>query len=535
MTLVKTTANDLYIGYRTGEVLQLDANRNLVPETAQSNQAAIVEFDTDKELLYIKSGETFYTKDLLGKRSFFDDTLTTSYFTKMTEPLASKILFSYQNGFKILKKASFEQIEMSIRAHDVAFWDDTYYVGTPTGTYKVKHGQKIPLSEIDSLFTYRVDDIDVNLTRNELYFATLGSGIIVFNPATKKVRSIKAIQGLSSNMVNELFVENEDELWVCTNSGLHKIHFTENDTFSVSGLKSSNGLLNDGINDVEVINDTVWIASNKGLMYAPKKLFNEKTTPNSYHLRVKAIYVNDSLCLEDELKNLSHTENRVEFLVEGIHFKASNELFYQYTMEGLDTKWYTTKNRRISYPALPYGDYTFKVVATTSSNEEHCTFLEIPIHIHAPFWKQSWFVITVIVAVLLLFYLFFKYRILSYNQHIIRELLRLLMKKIKRKELYFSFKEAGEEIRIKTNTIFYVKSSGNYVEVVTEQKKYTIRTKIGEFINLTPDPLEYLRIHRSFIIRIDKVETKNSKEVTVNGEKLPVSNSYASELEKLIF
>jgi DNA-binding LytR/AlgR family response regulator len=80
-----------------------------------------------------------------------------------------------------------------------------------------------------------------------------------------------------------------------------------------------------------------------------------------------------------------------------------------------------------------------------------------------------------------------------------------------------------------------VKSAGNYVEVITEQKNYTIRTKIGEFINLMPDPLEYLRIHRSYIVRIDKVAEKNSKEVTVNGEKIPVSNSYVAELNNLIF
>jgi len=113
--------------------------------------------------------------------------------------------------------------------------------------------------------------------------------------------------------------------------------------------------------------------------------------------------------------------------------------------------------------------------------------------------------------------------------------LRLLIKKIKRKEKYFLFKEAGKDIRIKTDSILYVKSSGNYIEIVTENKNYTVRTKIGDFIDSTPDPLEYIRIHRSYIIRLDKVAEKNSKEVIINGEKLPVSNSYTDELNNLIF
>src|SRR5690606_14436609 len=114
-------------------------------------------------------------------------------------------------------------------------------------------------------------------------------------------------------------------------------------------------------------------------------------------------------------------------------------------------------------------------------------------------------------------------------------LLRLLMKKIKRKEKYYAFKEAGKEIRIKTDTILYVKSSGNYIDLKTENKTYTIRCKIGDFISSTPDPLEYLRIHRSYIIRIDKVESKSKTYIVIKDEKLPVSNSYEIEIEKLFF
>jgi DNA-binding LytR/AlgR family response regulator len=125
--------------------------------------------------------------------------------------------------------------------------------------------------------------------------------------------------------------------------------------------------------------------------------------------------------------------------------------------------------------------------------------------------------------------------VLSYNKDITRELLRLLVRKIKRKESYFVFKEAGRDIRIKTDTILYVKSAGNYIEVVTEDKTYVVRCKIGNFIAETPDSLEYLRIHRSYIVRIDKVETKSKTEVVVRGEKLPVSTSFNDAIESIIF
>ena len=77
--------------------------------------------------------------------------------------------------------------------------------------------------------------------------------------------------------------------------------------------------------------------------------------------------------------------------------------------------------------------------------------------------------------------------------------------------------------------------SGNYIELITENKSYVVRCKIGDFIKLTPDPLEYIRIHRTYIVRLDKVESKSKTELIIKGQKLPVSLGYESEIEKLIF
>ena len=60
------------------------------------------------------------------------------------------------------------------------------------------------------------------------------------------------------------------------------------------------------------------------------------------------------------------------------------------------------------------------------------------------------------------------------------------------------------------------------MELVTENKNYIIRTPIRSFIENTPDPLEYVGIHRSYVVRIDKVTAKHNKEVIVNKEKLPI-------------
>lgn len=131
--------------------------------------------------------------------------------------------------------------------------------------------------------------------------------------------------------------------------------------------------------------------------------------------------------------------------------------------------------------------------------------------------------------------IFFKIRVLTYNQDVIRELIRLTIKRLKRKELFYNFRANGEDFKIPTREILYVNSQGNYLDIITNKKTYTIRCKIGEFIDTTPDALEYLRVHRSYIIRIDQVTSKGRNWVVVNDKKIPVGETYLSELEKIQF
>ena len=134
-----------------------------------------------------------------------------------------------------------------------------------------------------------------------------------------------------------------------------------------------------------------------------------------------------------------------------------------------------------------------------------------------------------------LIYAFFKYRLLTYNKEITRELIRLAIKRLKRKELIYKFKSNGEEFKIPTRDIKYIKSDGNYLDIVSQTKTYTIRCKIGDFINTTPDALEYLRIQRSFIIRIDQVTSKGRNWVVIDNEKIPVGKTYLKELTLIQF
>lgn len=534
-SLTKNNDNALFASYDNGRILKIDSkNKSSIYSNSNNMVRSFMEHDS-------RSGQSLLYSEyrFIKSREQTKPNQQLSYVLKFSEPTEKGILITELGSIRMMDLNSNKPerfIKFPFRSHDACYWQDDIYIVSPQGTYVYTHaGKLIALKQKNKLFGYRIDDVDYNEKRNELYFASLGQGLIVYDKTTEKVTAITKKDGLFSDIVNEVHIENENEIWVCTNSGLNKITFGADGKYKLTGLKSSDGLLNDGISDVEIINDRVWIASKKGLVYAPKELFVDQNDNPDYLLRMKQVLVNEKETNLESLEDLSYDENRIEFNFEGVSLKSEGKLIYKYKLEGLDTKWYYTKNRKVTFSSLPYGNYVFKIAAQDPSAIQNGKFLQIPISIRAPLWKTIWFLAASITALLGIIYFFFKLRVLSYNKDITRELLRLLVRKIKKKESYFVFKEAGRDIRIKTDTILYVKSAGNYIEVVTEDKTYVVRCKIGNFIAETPDSLEYLRIHRSYIVRIDKVETKSKTEVVVRGEKLPVSTSFNDAIESIIF
>lgn len=533
-TLTKNENNDLFVGYDNGAILKIDSNNQTTKYYDSNNQGrSFLEYDIPLKINYFGTFNGF-----INNNSLLNSFGKEKYIVKLSEPTLNGIIASHISCIDLIHTSGklLKTIPLTFRSLDACYVKDEIYIASHKGIYFYKNNKIIDLTKRNKLFSYRVDDIDYNEKRNELYFASLGKGLIIYNKDKNKVFAISTKNGLLSDIVNEIHIESENEVWVCTNSGLNKVSFTKNGKYLVTGLKSSNGLLNDGVTDVEIINDKIWVASKKGLVTVPKNMFDSKQKNNTdAFLRIKQVVVNDKEINTTSLTALSYYENRIEINFETVSFKNEGNIVYQYKLEGLEDKWYATTNRKVVFSSLPYGDYTFHLKIEDVLDQNNRKVIKLPICIKAPFWKRTWFVILLILTLSSATYLVFKLRVLSYNKNITNELIRLLIKKMKKNENYFIFKEAGKQIRVKTDTILYVKSSGNYIELITENKTYVVRCKIGDFIKLTPDPLEYIRIHRSYIVRVDKVESKSKTELIIKGEKLPVSLGYESEIEKLFF
>lgn len=107
--------------------------------------------------------------------------------------------------------------------------------------------------------------------------------------------------------------------------------------------------------------------------------------------------------------------------------------------------------------------------------------------------------------------------------------------KVKKKEPvneYFFVNVQHKKVKIHFSEILYIESQKEYVKIVTEDQPYLSKMSTHEIESLLPPSL-FKRIHRSFIIAVNKVRSFNSEMVEINGNAIPVGRGYKEVLKDL--
>ncbi len=80
-------------------------------------------------------------------------------------------------------------------------------------------------------------------------------------------------------------------------------------------------------------------------------------------------------------------------------------------------------------------------------------------------------------------------------------------------------------IKVNTKDILWIESIKDYIKVVTKDKTLNTKQKISVAEKLLPLG-EFIRIHRSFIVPVDKVEQYHPSYLIISGEKIPIGRNY---------
>ncbi len=80
--------------------------------------------------------------------------------------------------------------------------------------------------------------------------------------------------------------------------------------------------------------------------------------------------------------------------------------------------------------------------------------------------------------------------------------------------------------------IMYIEALDDYLKIhLHNQKNIVARMTMKAMIEKLPSN-QFIRVHRSFIIAINKVSSIKNKIITINNCRIPVGNSYESEILK---
>ena len=89
-----------------------------------------------------------------------------------------------------------------------------------------------------------------------------------------------------------------------------------------------------------------------------------------------------------------------------------------------------------------------------------------------------------------------------------------------------------KKVKILFSEIIYIESQQEYIKIVTTKKVYFSKLTTNEMESILPSSL-FKRIHRSYIVSINKIDSYNSEMVEVSGISIPIGRSYRHIIEDL--
>ena len=89
-----------------------------------------------------------------------------------------------------------------------------------------------------------------------------------------------------------------------------------------------------------------------------------------------------------------------------------------------------------------------------------------------------------------------------------------------------------KKVKILFSDIVYIESQREYIKIATTKKEYISKMSTHEMEALLPPNL-FKRIHRSFIVSINKIESYTAEIVEVNGIAIPIGRGYRDIIENL--
>ncbi|MEN4760727.1 MULTISPECIES: LytTR family DNA-binding domain-containing protein [unclassified Chryseobacterium] len=93
------------------------------------------------------------------------------------------------------------------------------------------------------------------------------------------------------------------------------------------------------------------------------------------------------------------------------------------------------------------------------------------------------------------------------------------------KDEFLFVRDSNITRKLKLDDIFYAEAMGDYVKFYTKEKTFVIHGTMKAAEERLPKE-DFIRVHRSYIISMNKIDTLQDGGIMINGKFIPVADAY---------
>ena len=401
--------SDIFTSYKPTGLRTDISYYNVHGLLASGNDVWIGTFEHGVDVMDIRTGKVIRHYDLqVGKRGLINNFIVTIYKTRRGEILIGTIggLQRYdplKDRFSLIDEVPRNFIYSILEDHKGNIWattigDGVYYFNPKTkekGNIRAETDNENGLSsnEVNGVF----EDSDDNM-----WFATEGGGLCKYDVTRKKItKKYGTKNGFPSNYIFKILEDSSKHLWISTSKGLVNLDPLTGKTHVYT---KANGVLSDQFNynsGFKTSDGKLYFGCLKGLIsFKPADFnYNSNQSPlliTGFQVSNKELSINEktspltkSIIYSRKIV-LNHDQSTFSIDFATLSFTAPEMSEYKYMMEGLDKGWTFLKtNRKVYFTQLHPGKYIFRVKGANSDGIWNTKETTLEIEILPPFWASS--------------------------------------------------------------------------------------------------------------------------------------------------
>lgn len=402
------SAEEIFVGIGDGKVSLLNTKNGsnaILPFTTEGVSNYVYDLYYNSQMDQIWSDEQRIVAGRLETRIFYDRGASRFHAKKYHfDPYRGVLWLIKGQGFISVRPSDgvvYPEVQnVFLKERFFAIYVDkagTVWTGSNSGLAEWRDNKLIPVIIDHPAFHSRIEDIDA-FEGQHLIFGTKGYGVIIWRDG--KIIEVNSNDGLASDMIEDVHVDENNIAWIATFNGLSKIILQGEQKPSVRTFTMGNGLPSNEIYQVKSYLGQPWICTGNGLV----KWKDQPYDSISYRPQFQGFLVNGKAWQNADLR-LQHWQNNINFEYLTIDFQQYGKINYRYRLSK-NQPWITTKNTSISYARLSPGNYAFEVQSQNSDGIWSGS-TQKSILVLKPWYRTWWFLTASIALSLGITYLLF--------------------------------------------------------------------------------------------------------------------------------